>query len=587
MARIAASERCPMRTRLWHIIALSGLLLSACSQGATREVNWRFWQSSDASGDFMVASAHPHATRAGVDILARGGNAVDAAIAVEMVLGVVEPESSGLGGGSFILYWQNKDRTLQSYDGRETAPTWVGDKSLSQVRKGSASFMQRVAGGKYVAVPGTVAVLKQIHDEHGKLPWSDLFDHAIELAENGFEVSPKLHMWVSSLPSVQTLPRIKAFLTNDGIPHPVGTIVQNRDLADSLRKVAAGGADAFYHGSLSEEISHAIRNAKINPVEFEAGNLKTYQAVRRDPVCGPYRDWKICSMGPPSSGGITLLQIMAMLEPQDMATLEPGSVEAVHLIAEASRLAFADRNFYIADSDFVVVPVDGLLDPAYLAARATLIEKTASGSRALPGDLKSKQPPSNAGDDAEKLPSTSHVSIIDGQGNAVSMTSSVGFAFGSSLMAGGFFLNNHLTDFAGPKVIEDRVVANGLEVAKRPRSSMSPTIVFDAKGKPLLLIGSAGGSRIITHVVKVLVGVLDWKLDIQTAIELDNFGNSNGATYIEDTDRSEDLKAALEALGHEVTVQRLMSGLNGIHVTSKGLDGGADPRRAGTAEGNP
>ncbi len=572
-----------MTKKLWQIIVLAGITLAACSETSMQNGDWRFWQSP-TTGKYMVATAHPHATQAGIEILEKGGNAVDAAIAVQMALNVVEPESSGIGGGSFILFWDDASGELKVYDGREMA-TAATDASVFDTAPGQ-SFVHRVFGGTFVAVPGTVAALEKAHSEHGKLPWQDLFGPAIELAENGFEVSPKLHHWLSLLPTVQLVPDIQDLYTDNGVPYSVGTVITNTALAESLRTLADGGPDAFYEGSLTHEIVDTVSNASLNPAPITAEDFAAYQAKLRDPVCGPYRKWTICSMPPPSSGGTTVLQIMSLLEGHDLASLDPGSAPAVHLISEASRIAYADRERYVGDPDFDDVPTLALIDADYIAKRAQLINKEKFGGKAEAGNPNGEATLQRADGRAMELPSTSHLSIIDGKGNALSMTTSVGYAFGSNLLSGGFFLNNHVTDFSSTSEVDGRLVVNRVESGKRPRSSMSPTIVFDENDELYLLIGTSGGGRIIGHVAKVLIGVLDWDLDIQSAIDLPNFNNLNGATSIEEVDGSDALKAALEALGHEVNVRGLRSGLQGIKVTDTGLEGGADPRRAGTAEGN-
>ena len=573
-----------MHSRLWHIILLTALTLTACSDGVLKDVNWRFW-NRESPGEYMVASAHPHATRAGLDVLARGGNAIDAAIAVQMVLTVVEPQSSGIGGGAFLIYFDPETQSVESFDGRETAPASLTPDIFLDDQGKPKSFFDRFLGGKSVGVPGAVAMLEMAHREHGNLPWAELFDAAINLAENGFEVSPKLHRALTYLPSVSEMPDTRAYLTDEGVPYGVGTIVRNPELADSFRKIARGGAKAFYQGDIADAIIGAVAEAPVNPSVMTHQDLLSYEPKKREAVCGPYRDWRVCGMGPPSSGGLTTLQILGLLEPFNLGAYGPGDAEAVHLIMEASRLAYADRGRYMADSDFVDVPLKGLIDKDYLASRALLIDPDRSMGKAQPGVPPRGQQASLQGDDrSPELPSTSHFSIMDGQGRTVSMTTTIEFIFGSHIMAGGFLLNNQLTDFSAVPEVEGRSVANAPAPGKRPRSSMSPTIVFDEAGQVYLVIGSPGGSRIISYVTKTLIGVLDWQLDLQSVIDLPNMVNRNGITEIEPSEGSENLKEALEAMGHEVKIGVLQSGLHGIRVTEQGLEGGADPHGVGTAE---
>lgn len=575
-----------MQARLWHIFAVAGLALAACSNSGLSDRNWRFW-AQEPGPQQMVATAHPRATRVGLDVLARGGTAIDAAIAVQMVLNVVEPQSSGIGGGAFLVYFDPATQTIETFDGREKAPTSLTPDIFLDAEGKPKPFFDRLLGGKSVGVPGVVAMLEMAHREHGGLPWAELFDAAIDLAENGFEVSPKLHRVLTSLPSAAKMPDTRAYFTDDGVPYGVGAIIKNPELAETFRKIASGGAAAFYQGEIADAIITAVAQAPVSPAVMTHDDLQGYEPKKREAVCGPYRQWRVCGMGPPSSGGLTVLQILGMLEPFDLSDTAPGDPGATHLIMEASRLAYADRDRYMADSDFVEVPVKGLIDKGYLASRARLINIENSMGVAKPGVPPSGELASLQGNDrSPELPSTSHFSIMDRDGRTVSMTTTIEFIFGSHIMAGGFLLNNQLTDFSALPEVGGKPVANAAAPGKRPRSSMSPTIVFDEDGEVYFVIGSPGGSRIISYVVKTLVGVLDWQLDVQSAIDLPNMANRNGVTEIEPSETSEALKAALEALGHEVKVGALSSGLHGIRVTPQGLEGGADPHGVGTAEGN-
>ncbi len=497
---------------------------------------------------FIVSAAHPLAAEAGAQILARGGSAVDAAVAVQMVLGLVEPESSGIGGGAFMLHWSNGESRLRSYDGRETAPAAARPDRFMRGGK-PLGFLDAAVGGRSVGVPGVLRMLELAHQRHGRLPWHELFDPAIRIAEQGFAPSAKLR---------EALAR-ERFLRSDILSAPR---IVNREYAETLRVIAGGGARMFYEGDIAKDIVLAVRtHEKAGDLTEE--DLRGYRALERDPVCGPYRTWRICSMGPPSSGGIAVLQILGLLERTNFARAPPQSVDALHFFAEAGKLAYADRARYLGDPDFVRVPTNTLISSAYLEKRAQLISDRAM-TLAPPGDAES---------------GTSHFSIADARGDIVSMTTTIEAAFGSRIMVRGFLLNNQLTDFDfAPGG------ANALAPGKRPRSSMAPTIVF-AGGEPHMAVGSPGGSMIINYVAKALVGTLDWKLDMQAAIELPNFGSRNGPTLIEQDSRYERLAAPLELRGHQVDRIPLTSGLHGIERTAGGWRGGADPRRDGAVRG--
>lgn len=534
----------------------------------------------------LAVSANPLASAVGRDILRRGGNAIDAAIAVQLVLGLVEPQSSGIGGGAFLVYYDRQTKQVHTYDGRETAPAAAKpDRFLGKDGK-PLQFYDAVVGGKSVGVPGTVRMLELAHQKYGKLPWAQLFQPAIRLAEQGFPLSPRLHTLLSK---EQFLPRFEParsyFYQANGQPKPIGTQLVNQPYAQVLRQIAKQGADAFYKGEIAGDIVATVTKATV-PGDLTTADLAGYQAKERKPVCGVYRVYKICSMGSPSSGGLTVLQILGMLERFNLARVKPNSVEAIHLFSEAARLAYADRGLYMADADFVPVPTDELIDPEYLQRRAELINPKRAMSEAKPGQLSSQKAQNWGQDDSREYPSTSHLSIVDRSGNAVSMTTSIEDAFGSRLMVRGFLLNNELTDFSFSPTVEGKPVANRVEPGKRPRSSMAPTMVFDRNGKLVMVVGSAGGSRIINYVAKALVGVLDWKLDSQQAVSLPNFGNRNGPTELEKGTQIEQLKPALEAMGHTVQIVEQTSGSHAIVLTNKGLIGGADPRREGAALGD-
>jgi gamma-glutamyltranspeptidase/glutathione hydrolase len=539
----------------------------------------------------MISSANPFASAAGREILRAGGSAVDAAIAAQAVLTLVEPQSSGIGGGAFLMHFRKSDGRVEAFDGRETAPAAIRPDVFVTADGKPRSFRDISTGGAAVGVPGILRMLALAHKEHGKLPWARLFERAISHSENGFPISPRLHAMIRRAKDLQNYSAARAyFLTPEGTAKAVGTLLRNPLLADTYRRLAAGGTEAFYSGEIARDISAAVANAARNPAMMTLGDIAGYQPKIRKPICRPYRTWRLCAMPPPTSGGLTTLQILGLLEGFDMARIPPSSVQAVHLISEASRLAYADRRRYIGDPDFVTVPVDGMLDSAYLRRRAEQISGTGSMGKASPGRPRGAEKAQLADDEREGFPSTSHLSVIDRDGNAVSMTTTIERAFGSRLMVRGFLLNNQLTDFAFIPRRDGRRVANAVAPGKRPRSSMSPTLVFDAEGNLFATVGSPGGSRIITYVIKALIGLMDWKLDMQAAIDLPNHANRNGATELEKNTPVAKHADALRKLGHNVKIGSLVSGLHGIRVTrdafGDGYDGGADRRREGVALGD-
>jgi gamma-glutamyltranspeptidase / glutathione hydrolase len=493
----------------------------------------------------IVAAAHPLAAQAGLDVLRRGGSALDAAIAVQMVLGLVEPESSGIGGGAFLLYWSEKEKKLRSYDGRETAPAAATPDRFMQDGK-PLPFLEAAVSGRSVGVPGVLRMLELAHARHGRRPWDELFLPAIRIADEGFEPGPKLR---------EALAR-ERHLRTDVFSGPR---IVNREYGDTLRVIARGGARMFYEGDIAKDIVLAVRTHE-RPGDMTEEDLRNYRAIEREPVCGPYRGWRVCSMGPPSSGGVAVLQILGLLQRTRFARAAPQSADALHFFAEAGKLAYADRARYLGD---VPVPVQRLVSSAYLDKRAKLIGERAM-ALAPPGDLES---------------GTSHFSIVDARGDMVSMTTTIENTFGSRIFVRGFLLNNQLTDFDfAPGG------ANAVAPGKRPRSSMAPSIVF-RNDQPILSLGSPGGSMIINYVAKALVGVLDWKLDVQAAFDLPNFGSRNGPTLIEQGSRYETLAPQLEARGHQVDRIPLASGLHGVQRIRGGWRGGADPRRDGAVRG--
>ncbi len=566
------------------VLALTlALATAACSHG----------QAGFAARQ-MISAANPHAARAGLEILRAGGSAVDAAIAAQMVLTLVEPQSSGIGGGAFLLNFSpgRPDAgvmpDLDAYDGREIAPASATDTMFMNAFGQPLPMSVREAGGRSVGVPGLLRMLEAAHKRHGRLPWAHLFEPAIRLAEQGFAVSPRLHELIRQDPHLKRFPEARRyFFTPKGEPLPAGTILRNPALSDTFRLIAQHGADAFYEGDIADAIVSAVNKTSWLPGDMARMDLVRYRARVRQVVCRPYRVWRICGMPPPTSGGIATLQILGMLERFDMSRIAAGSPLAVHLITEASRLAFADRNSYVADPDFVAIPVDGLLDRGYLRQRSEAILGTQSIGKALPGVPPQTALNDRAPDDATDGPvSTSHISVVDARGNAVSMTTTIGMPFGSRLMVRGFMLNDELTDFSAMPQRDGQPVANRPGPRKRPRSSMAPTIVTDEAGRLVFVIGSPGGSNIIGYVTKALIGVLDWDMDVQDALALPNFVNRNGPTDLEQGTELEQIGPVLEALGHTVRVQPKTSGLHGIRVRGSGLEGGADPRREGVAIGD-
>jgi len=570
----------------WKFIFLACVLsLGACAPVTTQERPVGWGASSHASRQ-MISAANPLAAEAGLAMLRRGGSAVDAAIAAQMVLTLVEPQSSGIGGGAFLMHYDAATKRVESYDGREMAPRSADPKMFMTGGK-RMKFMQAAAGGTAVGVPGVVAMLEMAQREHGKLPWADLFQPAIDLAEKGFAISPRLAGLLKAESILRETPAARGyFYTESGGDRPVGTVIRNPALAGTLKAIAAGGAKAFYRGAVAKAIVETVRGAANHPSGMTLGDMAGYTARKRTPVCAPYRAWKVCGMGPPSSGGLAVAQMLGLLEPFDLPAMKPGSAEALHLVASAGALAFADRNAYVADADFVPVPIAGMLDPDYLRARARLIDPATWGGKRGPGTPPAKTAFRFAPGDGTKGHSTSHLSVVDADGNAVSMTTSIETVFGSRLMAAGFILNNQLTDFSFVPDRDGRPVANRVQPQKRPRSSMSPTLVLDGDGKLVMAVGSPGGSRIIGYVAKTLVAALDWNLDMQAAISLGNFVNRNGATELEQGTPVAAQKPKLEAMGHKVKLMSRASGLHGIRVTPKGLQGGADPRREGVAIGD-
>ena len=536
----------------------------------------------------MVVAANPYAADAGLAVLRAGGSAADALIAVQAVLGLVEPQSSGLGGGGFLTWYDAASKSLTTFDARETAPAAATPQLFMAPDGKPMEFFDAVVGGRSVGVPGIPRLLETVHKRYGKLPWAAPFAPAIELSEKGFNVSARMNTSIlQDLGRLDEQPAARAyFFDAAGAPLPVGTLLVNKPYADTLKAIVAGGADAFYAGKIAGDIVATVNGHPTNPGGLSLGDLAAYQVKERPAVCAPYRGLEVCGMGPPSSGALSIGQILGLIEPFEVATLGPDDPEAWRIIGDATRLAFADRERYIADSDFVKIP-KGLLDPAYLKARSQLIRRpTALGK----DDVKAGEPPWDKAElrrdqPALELPSTSHIVIVDAAGNIASMTTSVENSFGSRLLVDGFILNNQLTDFAFDPGPPDAAVANRVEPGKRPRSSMAPTIVLK-DGKPVYALGSPGGSNIISYVTTTLIALIDWKMDMQAAVSLPHFVNRFGRYDLEQDTAAADLADDLAAFGYEVKVTELNSGLNGIAISADGLEGGTDPRREGVAVGD-
>lgn len=543
---------------------------------------WR----SEGPQPFMIATANPYASEAGAQILRAGGSAVDAAIAVQAVLSLVEPESSGLAGGAFMLHFDSASGRLEAYDGRETAPAGATPQLFLDEEGKPLPFLEAMIGGSSVGTPGAVKMLWLAHGEHGVLPWADLFKPAIRLAEEGFAVPPKLAEAIARDPVLMNMPVAQDYfyrLNSDGsrVPAQQGDTLKNPAYAATLKLIASEGPDGFYSGPVAQAIVDAVQNAPARPGTLSLDDLASYEAKKREPVCAPYRAYRVCSMPPPTSGGLTALQILGILQNYDLNGMGPMTLTSVHFIAEAEKLAYADRDKYIGDPDFVDVPVEAMLDPGYLERRAREIDASMSMKKAKAGVLEDKRAMNRGLNHPIDKPSTTHFSILDSDGNAVSMTSSVEGPFGSHLMAAGMMLNNQLTDFSFVPEENGKPVANAVAPGKRPRSSMTPVIVFDAEGNFHAAIGSPGGSRIIGYVTQTLIALIDWDMDMTGAIGLPRFLDRNGPLEIEAGTPLEQMIPDLEALGHEVKAVPLMSGLHGILVTPSGLDGAADPRRDG------
>ncbi len=536
------------------------------------------------SKSWMVATANPLASEAAAQMLRAGGSAVDAALAAQLVLGLVEPQSSGLGGGAFLVHWSAADKAVSTLDGRETAPAAATPTLFQNAAGEPLSFLDAVVGGRSVGTPGTPRLIEAAHRKYGKLNWRRLFEPAIRLAEDGFEVSPRLAAQISEdAPRLARNVEAGAYFLPGGAPLKQGALLKNPKYAETLKAIRDRGADAFYSGEIAADVVAAVRGAS-NPGLLAPDDLARYAVVERGAVCAPYRAWEVCGMGPPSSGGIAIAQILGTLEPSDVAKLGPESPAAWRLIGDAQRLAFADREAYVADPAFVPQPTAGLVARDYLAERAKLLAGDRALSEAPAGKPKFSHALLFAPDAALEFAGTSHLSVVDADGNVVAMTTTIEAGFGSRVMVRGFLLNNELTDFSFRSHKEGVPIANRVEPGKRPRSSMSPTIVLK-DGKPVLSVGSPGGSQIIGYVAKALIAHLDWGLDLAQAAALPNMLNRNGPFELEKGTKAETLAEPLKSLGFDVKVADMTSGLQAIEIGPDGLSAGVDPRREGLAIG--
>lgn len=534
----------------------------------------------------LISTSHQLASQAGEEILSRGGNAIDAAIAAQMVLNVVEPQSSGIGGGAFLIYYDAKAKTTHYFNGRETAPMDANGKMFLDKNGQPRAFNDVVRGGLSVGTPGVLKILKAAHDKYGKLPWADLFVPAINLAKQGFPMDERIKVIAENVRYLKDFHGFaELYLKPDGTPKDLGTIVTNPELANTFSLIAKEGIEPFYNGKIAADMVAAVHTSKTNPGYLSLDDLKNYQVKEGDLICGSYRGkYKVCSMPLPSSGGITLLQTLGILENFDLSKYKPSSAPAIHLITEATRLAYADRNKYVADVKDV--PIDQMLNKEYLKKRSALIDLNKASTNVAAGEFTNLVPANTVIDKkAAELPSTTHISIVDNDGNAIAMTSSIEYYFGSVLDVDGFMLNNQLTDFSLVPEIDGKPVANALEPGKQPRSSMAPTFVFDENNNLIMVVGSPGGPRIIQYVLKTIIAVLDWNLDIQKAISLPNFSVINDVVELEKRTDLEKLAPDLIKLGHKVKIEDSVSGIHAIIINKNNLAGGADPRRAGVAIG--
>jgi gamma-glutamyltranspeptidase/glutathione hydrolase len=538
-------------------------------------------RAAPARAQGMVSAADPRAAAAGVAMLRAGGTATDAAIATMLALNVVEPQSSGIGGGSFWVLHDARGGAMATFDGREAAPAAADPRWFYDAAGRPLSHADAVPGGRSVGVPGALRAMAAAHRRGGRLPWARLFQPAIRLARDGFAVGPRLNNALVNFGAHVTGPARTIFWDAQGKALPVGAIVRNPAQAALLERVARDGADSFYVGPVAQRVVAAVNGAARNPSRMTTGDLASYDAKQRAAVCGGYRGYRICGMGPPSSGAVAVVQILKQLERFDMAALGRDSPTAWHLLAESERLAYADRDAYVGDPDHVAVPVAGLLDPAYLAARSALISPTATMATVAPGTPPGAPPRVRA--PVSEVPGTTSLSVIDAAGNVAQVTTTIEGSFGSGLSVDGTMLNNELTDFDIVPVKDGNLVANRVEGGKRPRSSMSPTIVYGPDGRVRIAIGAAGGSTIIAQVAKALVGVLDWGMSAQDAIAMGLVYAPGPVAALEQGTAVAAMAPALQRLGEQVRVVPLGLKANAVEIVAGRPRGGADPRSEGVA----
>jgi gamma-glutamyltranspeptidase/glutathione hydrolase len=562
--------------RLRQLVLAAGIGFGGCTSPT---------HSAPAEPTGMVSAADPRAAAAGVEVLREGGTAADAAFATLLALNVVEPQSSGIGGGGYLVY-SDKGGPAVTFDGREKAPaaangTWFYKNGQPM------EFSDAQPGGKSVGVPGNLRMIALAHEKYGKLPWAELFQPAITLAREGFPVSNRLAKMIAERDPQSFTPEARAYLFDaQGRPLPAGYKLTNPALAETLELIAREGPNAFYQGDIARDIAAAVQHVPRKPGSLTSGDLAAYRPLPREPICSDYRAHKVCGMGPSSSGGVAVAQVLGIVEPFHLGPAPLGA-RAAHFIVEAERLALADRERYLADPDFVAVPVAGLLDPGYLAERRALINPDRAMDKVSAGTPPNIKQGEFGDDRTEELPGTSQISIVDDAGNAFSFTTSIEYAFGARSMVRGFLLNNQLTDFSfEPKDAEGRPVANRVEPGKRPRSAMDPTMVFASDGGLRFVLGSPGGPLIIPFNVKTIIALIDWGLDPAQAAALVNIAGLETALLLEPGTEWNALAASLDAMGHAVRRVPMTSGEHIIAVTPHGLEGGADPRRDGVALGD-
>ena len=541
---------------------------------------------SVSSKNWMIVTANAYASAAGAKILQSGGTAADAMVAAQSVLGLVEPESSGIGGGSFLLWYDGVTGKIVTLDGRETAPQNSTSNQFLKSDGSKMKFFDAVIGGLSVGTPGTLALMFDAQKKWGNQNWENLFDEAIFLSKNGFKVSKKLSSSIErDKDRLSKIDKTKEYFLPNGNSLKHKQVLKNYAYASTMQNIANNNIEDFYKGSIAQDIVSTVKNHTKNPGFLEAEDLSNYNVIERDPVCVNYKVYKICGMGPPSSGGVAVAQILKILEPYDLQSLGYSNPITWQIIGDATRLAFADRDRYLADSDYVSVPLSGLLNDNYLIERSNKIKVGTKTENVTSGKPSNDFVYNYGIDNSLELQSTTHISIYDQYGNALSMTSSIENAFGSRLMTeSGFLLNNQLTDFSFNERIDGKLIANRLEPGKRPRSSMAPTIVLK-DGRPIIIIGSPGGSNIISFVVNSIIALLEWDMNIQEAVSHPHAINRWGKFEIEESLYSSNLENSLKAMGYDTKIRKYYSGLNGIYIDTE-IYGGSDPRREGIALGN-